>query len=335
MNPDAPALLARARGLRRRLAPLADLVALAEIESPEALLAALAQRRLLPVAAPGRGDAEALEIGYRQRVAELLGILERWRGRGRDVLALVFAEEERRCLRALLRGAAAGIAPEARLAGLVPTAELSLRRLEELARLADPLAVATRLAALGWPGAAGIAAAAAATLPDLNVVERLLRTRFGERMRKVAAFGNAELRRAVELAIDLDNAAAAAALAGLGAASEEDFLVGGREVPRELFVRASESAGTGAALALLARAFADRAIAGALQASLSSPARLGEKLVAARLRSAAGAARRAPLGSAPLLELALAMRAEGLALARLAWGFALEAPAIERRGAVA
>ncbi len=335
MNPDAPALLARARGLRRRLAPLEDLVALAGIESPEALLAALVQRRLLPVAAPGRNDAEALEIGYRQRAAEMLGILERWRGRGRDVLALVFAEEERRSLRALLRGAAAGIAPEARLAGLVPTAELPLRRLEELARLADPLAVATRLAAFGWPDAPGIAAAAAATLPDLGVVERLLRARFGTRLRSVAASGDAELRRAVELAIDLDNASAAAALAGFGTGSTEDFLAGGREVPRELFVRASESAGAGAALALLARAFADRAIAAALQASLTSPARLGEKLVAARLRSAAAAARRDPLGSSPLLELALALRAEGLAIARLAWGFALEAPAAERRGALA
>jgi hypothetical protein len=36
-----------------------------------------------------------------------------------------------------------------------------------------------------------------------------------------------------------------------------------------------------------------------------------------------------------VLELALALRAEGLALARLVWGLALEAPASERRGAAA
>ena len=106
MNADAPALLARARGLRRRLAPVDELVALAEIDSPAALLTALAERRFLPVAAPGRGDAEALEAGHRRRAAELLGILERWRGRGRDVLALVAAEEERRALRSLVRGVA-------------------------------------------------------------------------------------------------------------------------------------------------------------------------------------------------------------------------------------
>jgi vacuolar-type H+-ATPase subunit C/Vma6 len=336
VNADAPALVARARGLRQRLAPLVELVELCSVESPQALLEALARRRLLPVAAPGRGDAEALEIGFRQRAAELLAILQRWRGRGRDVLALVFAEEERHCLRALLRGAAAGAAPETRLAGLIPTPDLPLRRLEELSRAADPLAVAARLATRGWPDAEALAAAAAATRPDLAAMERTLRWRFGARLRDAARDGDRELRREIGLAIDLDNAAAAAALAGGGeSAAEDDFLAGGRELSRELFRRATETASSSAALALLAGAFSDAAIAGAVRTSLSSPARLGERLVAARLVRATAEALQRPLGVAPVLELALALRAEGLALSRLVWGLALEAPAAERRGAAA
>jgi hypothetical protein len=208
--------------------------------------------------------------------------------------------------------------------------------MSELARAADPLALAARLAALGWPDAEALATAAAATRPDLAAMERTLRARFGARLRDATRAGDRELRREIGLAIDLDNAAAASALAGGGeSVAEEDFLAGGRELSHELFRRATETATSGAALALLAGAFSDAAIAGALLASLSSPSRLGERLVAARLVRATAEALQQPLGVAPVLELELALRAEGLALARLVWGFALEAPAAERRGAAA
>jgi hypothetical protein len=336
VNADAPALVVRARALRRRLPRLEELSGLAALETPAALGAALAERRIPPAGPPGRDEAEALESGFRALVAALLTVLERWRGRGRDALAIALAEEERRSLRALLRGAAAGAAPELRLAGLVPTPALTPRRLEELARAADPRALASKLAIFRFPDAGAFAAAAAVVRPDLAAMERTLRARFGVRLREIARRGERELAREAEFTIDLDNAVAAAALAGGDEpVREDDFLEGGRKLSRGRFARAAASASSGAAVALLSGAFADREIGRAFQASVVSPARLGERLVAARLARATAEARLRPLGSAPVLELALSMRALGMAISRLVWGLALAAPADARRGAAA
>ena len=336
MNADAVALVARARGLRRHVAAPVELAALARLDRLGALGDALARLGLARLGAPVAGVASAAELAHREHASELLGVLGRWRGRGRDVVAIELATEERRALRALARGAAQGVPAELRLAGQLPTPDLSPRRLARLAGAADPLEFGKRLIALDWPDAPAIARATAATRPDLGAVERLLRARWHLRLGELARVADTELRREIEAAIDLENGCAAAALAGSApAARGEGFLAGGRELDRRRFGRAVATADPGAALALVAGAFLRPPIRDALREAATMPSRTEELVTAARHALALREARVHPLGGAPVLELVLALRLEGLAMRRLAWGLALGAPEAERWRAAA
>ena len=91
--------------------------------------------------------AEAFALAVRRKAAARMRLLARWAG-GRDaVLAVVFEEEDRRSLRALLRGAVQGARAEERLEDLIPTPLLPERALAELARQARPAAIAALLTA--------------------------------------------------------------------------------------------------------------------------------------------------------------------------------------------
>ena len=111
----------RAVGLRTRLLSAHDLERLAHARSLFALQRDMRALEIVPSDVPAR--TTDLERATRRRAAELMGILGRWAtDERRDVLVVLLEDEERRSIQTILRGAAEGVAAEARLSGLCPPA---------------------------------------------------------------------------------------------------------------------------------------------------------------------------------------------------------------------
>ena len=314
---------ARARGLRtHRLAP----GALAGLARAPDLATLGRQLRLagFPVD-EGERRAEALEQAARRRAAAELALLARWCGPRAAVLAVIFEDEDRRSLRALLRGALQHAPAAARLAGLVPTPTLPERALAELAAVRDPAAARALLSVWAHPFARALRAALASATPDPIEIELALDRAWASRAVAGARGAGPEVARLVADALDLTNAVTVLALAGRAPRrAGEQLLEGGTRLDRVTYS------------ALLAR---DRAAAARALADLFSGTQyaavfrrapvpgLEDAVLAARLAAARAAARRAPLSPAPALWYALELRAETTAVSRAVWRLALGAPA--------
>ena len=110
----------RARGLRTHLLPASELERLARATSLLALQRELSGLGYVRSDAPA--TAVSLEKAIRRYAAGQMGILDRWcTDDRRAALAVIFEDEDRRSIQAILRGAQQGTATEARMAGLVPT----------------------------------------------------------------------------------------------------------------------------------------------------------------------------------------------------------------------
>ena len=124
---------ARARGLGTHL--LSDEAMSALATAPDlAAMVALLEAAGIVIPEEGRLTPLAIELGIRRAAADELQRLARWFGDRSAAPGLIFADEDRRSLRAMIRGAAAGASAEARLVGLIPTPNLPERVLAELAR---------------------------------------------------------------------------------------------------------------------------------------------------------------------------------------------------------
>lgn len=328
-------LAARACGLSTRLLGGARLRALAR----DGDLSELA-RAMGGAALPMRGavaTAPWLEEATRARGAAPLAILARRAGARGDVLQIVFEDEDRRAIGALLRGAVGGTPRAGRLAGLVPTPTLSQHALETLAAQPNAAGVAARLAELGSPYGAALLPDAQRERPDLFALERRLDGVFAARARAHAARGDRAARRYVQLALDVANAWTALVLAGGEHEAAPDaggsrttlaracFLEGGARLRRETCALAAGADGRAAAMELLADAFAGTPLGNALRDHASLPA-LDDAALRWALAAVRGDARREPLGTARVLAFVLRLRAELRDLRRLAWGFALGTP---------
>jgi vacuolar-type H+-ATPase subunit C/Vma6 len=265
---------------------------------------------------------ERLESAVRRTAGDRLRILARWCAERAGVLAVVFEDEDRRSLRALLRGAAAGAPPEARLSGLVPTAALPAGALEELARIADVAQLATTLQAWSNPYATALEVAKGLPRADLLHLETELVRLFAKRASAGARRGDRALVEFVEETIDVENALAAVVLAPQKA--DAWFVQGGRALSPEVFAEAIHSSDHGEAARRLAVALAGTPLAEALA---GPPASLERNFLAVRALARTKAARREPLSSQPLLSFALRLRAETLDLQAVIWAVALGAPA--------
>jgi len=318
---------ARARGLATHLLGAATLAALAGAPDVPALAAAL--RRLGYAVPEGAASPAALEVAVRRMAAARLGVLARWAGPRTALLAVVFEDEDRRSLRALVRGALAQAPAEARLAGLVPTPALPERALRELASQASPAAIAALLTAWRHPYGPALRGPAAAAQPDPLALELALNRTFAARAVRTARRSRALLDYVRET-IDLENAYTALALAGAGEERglqpRDAFLAGGARLDSAAFEAAAAAATPAAAGRRLARALAGASFAPAFDAYAGDPARLEEAVLRLRLRALERAMRTAPLGPAPVLAYALRLRAETVALCRIIWGIALGAP---------
>jgi vacuolar-type H+-ATPase subunit C/Vma6 len=268
-----------------------------------------------------------LEGAVRTLAGRRLAALGRWCGSRVDALAFVFDDEDRWSIRALVRGAAEGVAPERRLAGCLPTPALPLRALETLAAAPGISGIGATLAAWGHPFAGAVLAAGGATEPDLLSFELELARRYATRALTGARRHDLRLLPFVRLAIDLDNIQAALLLAGRRSELEAGavFLEGGRELSRVPFIAAAESDTRAGAMDCLTNALAAPDLVKLVRDSGLSPTGFLRAALTLRLRRARRIARNDPLGPGPVVSYALALRQEVLALQRIIWGIVLRA----------
>jgi vacuolar-type H+-ATPase subunit C/Vma6 len=332
---DFADLNARARGLGTRLFPRAALETLAGFADPALLAAALERSgRLSGLAAEGAAHAR-IEAAVRQTAARHLRTLARWCGERAAALEVFYADQDRRSLRALLRGAVQGVRPEARLAGLVPTPRLPERALDDLARRPTPREIVRHLVALGDPYAGALAPLVEGLEVDLAELELALVRVLASRLRAAADAGDRALRDYARLRIDLANAQAALLLArerrDLDPA--KCFVEGGRAIERATFVAAANATPADAP-PLLARALAGTPLGALFEGGVADPVALEAQALARLLGEQRRHARLDPLSSAPLVLFLLRLEAQSRDLLAIASGAALGVPEAHVRSAL-
>jgi vacuolar-type H+-ATPase subunit C/Vma6 len=277
-------------------------------------------------------SAEQLEVAVRRVAARHLHVVTRWAGKRARYLAPLFLDEDRRSVRALIRGAAAGTSPHERLASLVPTAALPERALQELSRRPTVADVVALLVLWGHPFGAPLFGEARGPRPDLLRLDLLLNAeaaRLAARAVRRAPLGNAarrDLRLWVQATVDLENACSALQLAAQRSSTDpaQFFVSGGRAIDRTTFARAAAATSAAAAAALLARALRGTALDSVLGAATRRP--IEDAALVAELRRTRDAARKSPLGAAPIIAFFTRLRAEVRDLRFIIWRAALGAP---------
>ncbi|MHB2033092.1 MAG: V0D/AC39 family V-type ATPase subunit [Gemmatimonadaceae bacterium] len=323
-------LVARARGLSGRLLAPATLHALALSTDGRAFSNALARMAYLafPSNAPPPDD-RAVEAAIRRVIARHMAVLSRWSRDNDDLLVPLLEDEDRRSIRALVRGAMAGVPPDVRTAGLVPTPALPARVLDELALLGDISSIAAVLLALGHPFAGALAAEAHLDRPDLFSIEQAVMRAWAAGALGAARRGDAALRLYVQRMIDVHNLCAARLLAEQrsDATAHALFVSGGALVHLEDLQHAAELRRPES----LARRMQARVAHTPLHAALLAPTRAADDAaLMALLAEFAGRSRREPLGMGPVICYVLRSRAEQRALLRILWQISLGVPADRR-----
>lgn len=322
MNPSWEALNARARGLATRLLGRRRIVELAEAADLASLCDRLAAYHR---ASADRSDADELERGVEKAAAELVLRLKTWAGDS-DALAIVFENEDRRCLRRLLRGAVQGAWPATRLAGLLPTPRLTAAMINDLATQPSPSAVIGRLVGYRHPLAPRLSAAVARGETDLFSLELALNRAFAERARYCARRGPRALREYVAMTIDLENVWSALLSEPLALGVEALFLEGGCRLDRATFLMAARPNDIQERRDIVAKAFDKTAIATLLRDRQVTLSQLEGRILSAQIAEQLRAARTEPLGPAPVLLYALRQRGETHDLLLVIWGKACDMP---------
>jgi vacuolar-type H+-ATPase subunit C/Vma6 len=316
--------VARARGLAARLVPRERLHELLHLPGSGALAHELSGLGYPVDTAPEAPESleAAIDRAISRGAARRLQVLSRWLGSRPEFSAVLFLEEERRALRALLRGTAWDSAREARRAHAVPTPLLPERRLDALAACPGPAEQIATLARWGHPCAAALAAAHRRHGVDPFALDVAASRALVERARSASRGADAQMRAWIGEEIDLENAWTLLLLGGSSdpAPAHEAFLPGGAQLGRARFERLAGERDDGERRAGLAKVF----LAGALGRVFDDPAVPGSALetraLRARLAALRRAARLAPLGWAPILAFATALRAEVADLRRIHWG---------------
>ena len=329
-------LNARARGLATHLASRATLEELAQLPDLVTLSRECAATGVIP-SEPEQAAPFALELAFRRAAARNLRLLVRWMGPRTEALRFVLEDEDRRSLRALLRGAAAGVAAETRLAGLIPTPSLPERLLEVLARQPHCGDVVALLVAWRHPYGPPLLAAVASDPPDLFKLECELNRTFALRATRGARRGGRALRAYVQEFIDLENLRGGLVLAAneLELSPDAAFLPGGRRLPLARFRAAAKTRNLLQAADRLAEGFGESEPARLARRHATDPRALEEALLRYRGTQLREQARLDPLGPAPLLWYLFRLRMQSATLGRLLWGTALGVPPALRRDSLA
>lgn len=314
---------ARARGLSGQLLTpdqWRELCGVRELGRLGEQLAALGCATVAPESRPV--SPARLELAVRRRAGGRLRLLARWAAPRAARLEPLFVDEDRRSLRALMRGAVAGISADERLATLMPTPLLPIRALTQLAHTPDILTIAALLMAWRHPFAQALSEEARRHRPDLFRIDVAIARAFAAHALWGADQADAPMRLFVERTIDIENAWNAIALTG-GPSNVDPaavFIDGGRLIAVDDLVAAvagdwlgktlhARIAGTAVAAAVApgARAHEDRAI----------------EVLADEFRRMA---LHEPLSTAPMIAFALRQRIEIRVLFQIVWGVALGAP---------
>ena len=331
MSRSNDALVVRAAGLSTRLLDQEGRAAAIRATDFGALTRDLAARGYL--AEEIRPDATALEVAIRRGASARLRQLARWDPEG-PLGPLLFAMEDRRSLRALLRGAQAALPADVRLAGLLPTPTLPERVLAELARQPSVAAMVGLLALWRSPYAPALAPARSGP-PDLLALEVALARDTSRRALEVARRQGGGWTDFVRESIDLDNLRTALTLTGRGDELEPatHFLEGGDRLTEDRFRQIATAQDPDRAVQLAARVWDGTPLHPIILHHGRDPLRLERELDEARRQLWRRRARREPLGAAPIVSYLLRLRAEGQVLQRAVWGLALGAPALRRQAA--
>jgi vacuolar-type H+-ATPase subunit C/Vma6 len=326
-------LIARARGLGSRLLSRAAIESLAEVHDLATFAHGLERLGGTrdPIGQPL--DVFAVEVAIARAAHRNVNILRRWEEAPPGVLDVFVANQDRRSLRALLRGAAQGASSEARRAGLLPTPLLPRLALVQLARQPSPAHVVGQLVMLAYPDAVRLLPLVRSTRPDLFAIDRVLLEGFAQRATRAATHGDRLLREFVAELIDVGNAQNALAIAGefRDAGTVDNFVDGGRWLSRSAFQNAVTSSSPQLALARLIEALRRSPIASSLPVVAPDTGLLDRMFLSNTLDRLTRQARIDPLSSAPVLKMLLRIDAQSRDLRTLAWGVTLGTPVSLRK----
>jgi vacuolar-type H+-ATPase subunit C/Vma6 len=326
-------IAARVHGLTTHLLGRAKLAALARARDLPQLARAFAEDRSEVLLEEVRAEPELLELAERRAAAAYLRIIARWSGDRAPLLAPIFLDEDRRSVRAMLRGTAAGTPEGERMAGLVATPALPERALQELARQASVGQVAALLSVWGHPFGQALLPESRAPHPDLLRLELAMnRCYAATALRAVhraprADGARRDLEAFVRRGIDVENTWSVVQLAAEPTSVDPAsfFIPGGWGLDQASFIAAARSPDVPAAEAVLERSFRGGALSVVLRGARRSS--WEEAALSALLRESIAAARRSPLGVAPLVAFLVRLRAELRDLRLIVWRVALGAPA--------
>lgn len=319
---------ARARGLRTHLLQPSDLERLARASSLFALQRDLGTHGLVPSDADA--TAAALERGVRRDAAAQMALLDRWStGRRRTALAVLFEDEDQRSIQAIVRGAEQGASADARMAGLVPTADLPLRALESLASQPTVKEVVHLLGWLRHPLVEPLVEPASRPHPSLFQIEVALHRAFASRAKKSARMGDQNLDAYVTQVIDIMNAWSVLLHFDEREPAIVDltFIEGGRALPRAAFARLMSLSERGDVGNALVEQFRGSPLAVAFRRATDDPSELESAILRTQIDWQNRSSRTDPGGTAPIIGFALELRAQVISLRRIIWGVALRAPA--------
>jgi vacuolar-type H+-ATPase subunit C/Vma6 len=324
------AVNARARGLATHLLARGALGALATAPDWPALVARVTSLGypLDPAGGP-MVDPPAFDRAVSIVAAGRLTRLGRWLSGRQAVLAVILEDEERRAVRALLRGAAQGASPGARLRAALPTPGLPVRALERLAQAGSVPELVHELVRQGHPaGRVFQDVLRHARTPDLRSLEWALTRLFCQRATRAARPGGRVVRRFAAELVDQENVwtLLLAAAPDDAAPADQEFLPGGFRLTAKAFTRLRAERDIDRLLQELRALLKGTPLGAALAADPLDVATLESRAALARIAWLRGLARRDPLGPAVVLGVMERVRAEARALRAIAWGVAFGAP---------
>jgi len=172
---------ARARGLATHLLDRGTLAGLAAAPGWPAFISRVSSLGY-SLSGAAMADPAAFDRAVSLVASRRLNLLGRWLSTRGAVLAVVLEDEERRTVRALLRGAAQGASPGARLRAVMPTPQLPVSRLERLAHASSVPELVEDLVRSGHPAGRALQDVLRhAKVPNLQALEWALARLFSER----------------------------------------------------------------------------------------------------------------------------------------------------------